>query len=266
MIYNTLLFIILFIWPLTAYSESPDESDYQTLRNSLIEKYKNEEPGQLLFPNDIILNTNEKAVAFTFDACGGINGGRYNKELIDFLIKGKIPATLFVTGRWIDENPKIFIELAANPLFEIESHGLNHKVASIDGKTVYKIAGNQNIGELIDEVELNARKIAAITGKKPLYYRAATGWYEETAIKIINALGYKIVNGNSEGFDFSNKISAEKICKNIFKTKKPSIIMLHMNHPSWKEKDALVRLVPMFKNKGYKFVKLEEFGIVEKEK
>lgn len=57
-------------------------------------------------------NTQKKEIALTFDACGGSPFSRgYDKELIDFLILHKIPATLFLNAGWIEANHDTFKEL-----------------------------------------------------------------------------------------------------------------------------------------------------------
>src|SRR4030067_509911 len=94
------------------------------------------------------LNTDQKILALTFDACGGPKGSGYDAKLIDFLISEAIPATLFIRRNWIDANPDIFQALARNPLFEIENHGLNHRTCSVIGQSVYGIRGTKNVGEI----------------------------------------------------------------------------------------------------------------------
>ena len=112
-------------------------------------------------------------LALTFDACGGRNDG-YNKDLIDYLRAEKIPATLFVTGVWIDKYPEVFAELAADPLFEIENHGLLHRLCSTEGRSMYGVRGTRNLDGVIDEMELGARKIGSLTGRRPVFFRSAT--------------------------------------------------------------------------------------------
>ena len=46
------------------------------------------------------LATTDRVLALTLDACGG----EYDEELVAFLIRERIPATLFLTGRWIDRH------------------------------------------------------------------------------------------------------------------------------------------------------------------
>src|SRR5690625_310875 len=79
------------------------------------------------------IKTDEKEIALTFDACGGDHGNGYDEELIEFLKKEQIPATLFVNERWIIANEEIFLELATHPLFRIENHGTSHSPLSVNG-------------------------------------------------------------------------------------------------------------------------------------
>ena len=72
------------------------------------------------------LDTGEKVLALTLDACGSARGKGVDARLMDFLVREKIPATLFINARWIDANRELFRQLAANPLFEIANHGLRH--------------------------------------------------------------------------------------------------------------------------------------------
>src|SRR4030042_5268251 len=89
------------------------------------------------------LNTDQKLIALTFDACGGPRSNGYDAKLIEYLKSEKIPATLFISGKWIDANPEIFAELAKEPFFEIENHGLNHRPCSVNGRSAYGIAGTK---------------------------------------------------------------------------------------------------------------------------
>ncbi len=45
------------------------------------------------------LNTDQKVLALTFDACAGPRSLSYDAKLIQYLEAEKIPATLFISGR-----------------------------------------------------------------------------------------------------------------------------------------------------------------------
>lgn len=114
------------------------------------------------------IHTDRKVIFLTFDACGGgKKGNGFDSELLAYLDREHIPATLFLSGRWIDANPKIARRLARNPLFEIENHGLRHKPCSVNGRAAYGIRGNSGISDVIAEVEKNADKIGSLTGHRP---------------------------------------------------------------------------------------------------
>ena len=67
------------------------------------------------------IETDERVIALTFDACGKSSyvGGEmdYDEELIAFLREKAVPATLFVNERWIKAHPDLFSDLASDTLF-----------------------------------------------------------------------------------------------------------------------------------------------------
>lgn len=101
----------------------------EEIRQALIKKYSGMIPvqwGEQVEGVKTYIHTNEKVIALTFDACGGPNGIGYDEKLINFLQEEQVPATLFINGRWIDENEELFRKLATNSLSEIENHGTLH--------------------------------------------------------------------------------------------------------------------------------------------
>jgi peptidoglycan/xylan/chitin deacetylase (PgdA/CDA1 family) len=206
--------------------------------------------------------TQKKIIAFTFDACGGKNGNRYDKELIDYLHNEKIPATLFVTGKWIDSQFSVFLDLSRDTLFEIENHGLNHRPCSTDGKSVYGIQGTSDIGEAFDEIEANARKIEALTNHRPRFYRSATAFIDEACVSMAARLGiavvsYQVLSGDAVPFT-PDSVIEENVLKNIVPG---AIVIMHFNHPEWNTKEAMQKIVPKLRELGYTFVLLKDFEL-----
>lgn len=209
------------------------------------------------------MDTSEKVVALTFDACGGKNGQGYDQKLIDYLIEEKVPATLFINGRWIDEHEELFLLLSQNELFEIENHGYAHKPLSVNGKSIYGIKGTQNVSETIDEVWKNATKIEELTGKRPLYFRSGTAYYDEVAVKVITELEEKPVNFTILG-DAGAKFTKEQIVKSAKGAISGSIILYHMNHPEGETAEGILEVIPMLREKGFRFVLLKDYDQVMK--
>jgi Polysaccharide deacetylase len=80
--------------------------------------------------------TNQKIVALTFDAdmtpgmLRELKNGKvaswYNEKVIAALRQQQAPATLFLTGLWIETYPDATKQLAADPLFELGNHSYSH--------------------------------------------------------------------------------------------------------------------------------------------
>ena len=237
-------------------------TDNDKLRSKIDAKYKNIIPKiwSERAPGVITkLNTDNKVLALTFDACGS-GGDGYDKDLINYLSENKIPATLFITGKWIDKNSNTFKALSENNNFEIENHGTNHVPCSVSGKSAYNIAGENNPGEVVDEIEKNAERIESLTGRKPKFYRAATTFTDEVCPQIAGDLGEKIISFTLNG-DGGATYDVNQIKNTLLKAPAGSIIIMHMNHPSSQTAEGLMATLPEMIKGEFKFVKLEDYQL-----
>ncbi|HNW44838.1 MAG TPA: polysaccharide deacetylase family protein [Elusimicrobiales bacterium] len=202
-----------------------------------------------------------KTIALTFDACSG-RSSSYNKNLIEYLRAEKIPATLFITGIWIDKYPDKFRELGADPLFEIENHGLRHMACSYAGEKRYGVNTVHKIGDMVDEIELGARKIEAATGRRPTFYRPAAAYTDSVCMGVAQALGMEVITFSLLSGDAVPKVPARIIRDNILKRARPgAVVIMHFNRPEWHELEALKEAVPVLRARGYSFARLEDFSI-----
>lgn len=254
LIYTLLFFLctIESVWP----QEIPT-------KEQIISKFSGRAPhewGEVVKGVKTRLNTDQKVLALTFDACGGPKGSGYDAKLIDFLTGEAIPATLFISGKWMDANPEIFQTLSNNPLFEIENHGLKHRPCSATGRSVYGIKGTKNVGESYDEIEGNALKILNLTGRRPKYYRPGAAYSDEICVEMANALGYEIVNFSVRG-DAGATYSTKQIKETLLHSAPASIILMHMNHPKGETAKGVIAAIPELRNRGFRFVKLSEFEL-----
>jgi peptidoglycan/xylan/chitin deacetylase (PgdA/CDA1 family) len=206
------------------------------------------------------LNTDQKVLALTFDACGGSRGKGFDEKLIHFLEREKIPVTLFISGKWIDANQKIFLTLAKLPLFEIENHGLNHGPCSVNGRSAYGMRGTKSAEEIFDEIEENALKIQSLTGRKPRYYRPAAATCDEICVEIAKALGYEVVHFSVLG-DAGGTYSKDQVREALLRATPSSIVLMHMNRPGSGTAVGVMEAIPELKKRGVRFVKLEEYGL-----
>lgn len=239
---------------------APDVS-YTALKDGLVLAYGASIPrewGEALFGVRTGLATDQPVMALTFDACGGVFGSGYDVELINFLKREQVPATLFMNGRWIDSHWDVIRELSANPLFEIENHGRMHKPCSVTGRAAYGIAGTAGVAELVDEVEINARMIAALTGRKPCFYRPGTAYCDEIGVQVVQKLGYEVAGYNVLG-DAGATYTCDQVREALLTAPPGAIVLLHMNHPDSGTRQGVMQAIPLLRQRGVRFVQLGEY-------
>lgn len=258
----TLLSLILFVVSTPEPGLTAD-IPLEQLRNEMSEKFGHALPVQ--WGEDVRgvkhrQPGGEMVVALTMDACGSAKGMGYDSELLAFLERENIPATLFINARWIGPNRAVFDQLAANPLFEIANHGFYHKPASVNGKQIYGIKGTKNVAELVDEIELNARKIEELTGRRPRFYRSGTAYYDELAVQVSEALGHKVAGFSVLG-DAGATLPREKVKQALLTATPGAIIIVHMNHPESGTGKGVLDAIPELLKRGYRFVRLSDMNL-----
>lgn len=257
----TLCILLFFVQPLKAVG--PERQTLEKIHQIFDERFAGKTAAQ--WGENVAgvysrLDTGKRVIALTLDACGSAKGKGVDADLMDFLAQERIPATLFINARWIDANPELFRKLATNPLFEIANHGMWHKPASVSGRSVYGITGTKNIIELVDEIELNARKIENITGKRPTLYRSGTAYYDEVAVEVANALGHQVAGFSILG-DAGATYSASQVTAALLKATPGDIALLHMNHPESGTGAGVIAAVPKLKRRGFSFVRMSDYPL-----
>jgi peptidoglycan/xylan/chitin deacetylase (PgdA/CDA1 family) len=196
----------------------------------------------------------DKKVALTLDACGG----KYDEDLINFLIEKQIPATIFATKKWLDKNPQAIAVIKAHlDLFDVENHGARHIPAVIGkDKTVYGIPGEPDVVHLRREVVEGGRAVEKAVGVAPHWYRGATGEYDAQSVREIGKLGYKIA-GFSVNADNGATLKKRTIEKRLARVKAGDVIIAHMNKPESDSAEGLAVGLAALLKAGFVFVRLD---------
>lgn len=192
-------------------------------------------------------------VALTFDACMG----RTDRRILDALVSNGIPATIFVTERWLRDNKAALDILAAHPeLFELEDHGAMHVPAVTTRATVYGIRTAGTLQAVGTEVEGGAKALLQASGRKALWYRDATALYSPDAIAEIHRLGYRVAGFSLNG-DAGASLPAATVARRISAAKDGDVVIAHINQPRRSAGQGVVEGILALKARGYRFVRLD---------
>lgn len=248
--------------PVKEIEPSKDTNEHAEQENIDLERYSTTpvEWGEQVTGVKTRLATSDRVIALTFDACGGPYGNGYDSELIDFLVRENIPATLFINKRWIDEQEELFLQLVNQPLFQIENHGTRHVPLSVTGGTAWGINGTNSPEEVIEEVMGNQTRIEAMTGIAPKFFRSGTAYYDEIAVQIVQDLGLEVVNFDILG-DAGATFTSEQVKNALLQAQPGSIALLHMNQPQSETAEGVKKAIPLLREKGFQFVKLNAYEL-----
>jgi len=199
-------------------------------------------------------------IALTLDACSG----GFDVDLIRFLIRQRIPATVFATRKWFDKNPMGVAMLIAHlDLFDIEDHGENHIPAVIGaGKKVYGIPGEPDIVHLRREVLGGAGAVERATGVPTHWYRGATAEYDQQASDEIRRMGFRIA-GFSVNADAGATLKKPQIIERLRRVRGGDVIIAHMNKPVSETAEGLIVGLAELQRRGFVFSRLDQVDLVE---
>lgn len=194
-------------------------------------------------------------LALTFDACGGPGGSNVDTTLLDLLRRERIPATLFLNGRWIRANMRLTQTLVADPQFEVENHGTRHGPLSVTGRSAYGIPGTSSAAEVITEIDTNRALIADLTGRPPVWFRTGTAHYDNVAVRIAHDRGVRLAGFAVNG-DAGATLAPRRVAKNLTAAPDGAIVLMHMNQPSGGTAAGLERALPALRAAQTRFVRL----------
>ncbi len=158
-------------------------------------------------------------VALTFDLCPVRTGSGYDQPLMDYLITHRIPATFFMSGKWMAKHDVEVEHLLGLDFFEVGTHGEVHAHLPMHD-------ADEQRTEILGPVKM----LQAHYGHKASLFRPPYGEYNDLTVAVVKLLGLQFIQWNIESGDPDPTLSAGKILLRIAKRVKPgSIIVLHAN-------------------------------------
>ncbi|SEL69352.1 polysaccharide deacetylase family protein [Xaviernesmea oryzae] len=198
--------------------------------------------------------TGAPRVALTFDACMGAADQRILSTLID----NRIPATIFVTARWLKRNGDVLAVLRAHPdLFELENHGAMHVPAVDKPVAIYGIPAAGSPEAVAAEVNGGGGAILAAGAPAPHWFRGATAKYTASSIAQIRSLGYEVAGYSLNGDDGS-LLGARAAAHRISAARDGDVIIAHINQPSHAAGEGVAEGILALKARGFTFLRLDE--------
>jgi peptidoglycan/xylan/chitin deacetylase (PgdA/CDA1 family) len=189
-----------------------------------------------------------KKIALTFDACPTGREDEYDAQLLDFLIRENVPATLFMSGRWVEKNPDRAWILASFPQFEIAAHSFYHPhmMEKPDDRDIRELTTTQAV-------------IRKVTGKVPRYFRPPYGEVDDRVAKLAADAGLVTIQYDIASGDPDPKLPPEAIARGVLRNAKGgSIIVFHMNRNGIHTSQALPEIVRGLREKGFTLVTVGE--------
>ncbi|MEU4292712.1 polysaccharide deacetylase family protein [Kribbella sp. NPDC026596] len=174
-------------------------------------------------------------VALTFDAdltalmrrrlLSGKVHSYYNKALIDELRAMHVPATMFLTGMWMEQYPDVTRELAADPLFELGTHTYDHRGFT---KHCYTL-GTVPREDMLADVRRAVVQLDQLDPHATRWFRFPGGCYDGTALHELAPAGVTAVGLDVPGADGFAKSSAPIVKQVLSNVRNGSIVVLHMH-------------------------------------
>lgn len=231
-----------------------DKATVTRLPSSQPSKVKLVEPRLHLAKSDSATATARPRVALTFDACMGA----VDERILQTLVGERIPATVFVTARWLRKNPDTVKLFLANPdLFEIENHGENHIPAVDVPVPVYGIASAGTPEAVAREVGNGAKAMLAAGFPAPRWFRGATAKYDTSSIDEIRKMGFRIAGYSLNGDDGS-LLGAGAAEKRIAAAKDGDVVISHINQPTHAAGQGVANAILKLKARNVEFVRLSD--------
>ncbi|MFG2886704.1 polysaccharide deacetylase family protein [Streptomyces sp. NPDC048297] len=205
-----------------------------------------------------------KTVALTFDADMTADEGPRaaagehfdNPELIGTLRTLKVPATIFMTGRWADQYPAQARSLGHDPQFEVANHSYSHYAFTPECYGLPTMSPDRMRSD-VERAYTSLRK-AGVDNPMP-YFRFPGGCYDQQALRTLTSVGVTAVQWDVVSGD-AFATNADAVARQVMDGVKPgSVVIMHCTRSAAPTTEQVVRtVVPQLRKQGYRFVKVSD--------
>jgi peptidoglycan-N-acetylglucosamine deacetylase len=172
-------------------------------------------------------------IALTFDLCPVRKGPGFDAALVDELAADNIPATFFLSGRWIAHHDSAVRRLRAVPFFEIETHGQAHA-------HLQNLRHDAQWREIDGPVELLRERYHI----HATFFRPPYGEYDGTTVEVARELGQRVVLWSAASGDPDPHLSEAAIVAALSPhLHDGNVLVFHANGRGWHTREVVRDLV-----------------------
>jgi peptidoglycan/xylan/chitin deacetylase (PgdA/CDA1 family) len=192
--------------------------------------------------------TGDSAIAITFDACAiRTNGYGFDAAVFDILRREGVPATIFVSGRWVELHPDAMAELVRVPLVEFGDHSYDHPHMS-----------RLPAASMSEQIDLTEAALGRY-GKHSVAFRPPFGEWSGRLVEVARGKGLPLVTWDVVSGDPSPRTTSAGMIRTVLsKTRPGSIVIFHINGRGWKTAEALPEILAGLRARGFHFVLLSQ--------
>jgi peptidoglycan/xylan/chitin deacetylase (PgdA/CDA1 family) len=192
------------------------------------------------------VTTHEPVVALTFDACPSPKGARgFDREVFEILRRQRVPATVFVSGKWVEDHREEAMDLAAEPLIELGNHSYDHaQFSQLTGEQAR--ADIQRTDRIIASLDRESIGFRPPFGDWPAWLTNKTGGQPIVL--------WDVVSGDAHGH-----VGVGRMVESVSGAVQPgSIVIFHINGRAPGTKKALPLIIQRLRNRGLGFVRVTD--------
>jgi peptidoglycan/xylan/chitin deacetylase (PgdA/CDA1 family) len=150
------------------------------------------------------VDTRVPAVAITFDACATRKGEYgFDRPVFEILKREQVPATIFVSGLWVDTHAEAMAELTGDPLIEFGDHSYDHP--HMTRLTAARV------GEQIDQTEAALSRY----GRHAVAFRPPFGEWNRRLVTLVRQKNLPTVTWDVVSGDPSHKTTTDGMIRAV---------------------------------------------------
>jgi peptidoglycan/xylan/chitin deacetylase (PgdA/CDA1 family) len=194
------------------------------------------------------VDNDDMRIALTFDACATQSQGYgFDRAVYGILQREQVPATIFVSGRWVEFHPDAMEELVANPLVEFANHSYAHRHMP-----------HLSPGEIGAEIDRTEAALGRY-GQRSVAFRPPFGSFSERVLDVVRSRRLPAVLWDVVSGDPGTKATAASITRAVLgKTRSGSIIVFHINARAPQTATALPAILRELRARGFEFVHISK--------